>query len=92
MPQPSNTDDADAVEVQGRDAREGDTVGAVLADEERSPGGGGLMGADAGGADAGTAGAATPNSPIDAELPHSGGDGLAEREARARALGDEGGR
>lgn len=75
--------------------RDGETAAAVLPDGrmDDAPGGGGLMGAGAAGADAGTAmgkaGAATPNSPIDAELPHDGGDALAGKEARTRSLGDE---
>ncbi|SFP72822.1 hypothetical protein [Sphingomonas rubra] len=74
---------------------DGESAAAVLSDGrmDDAPGGGGLMVAGAGGADAGTAmgkaGAATPNSPIDAELPHGGGEELAEKEAQTRALGDE---
>jgi len=90
--QPSNTDAADAPEARGIDARDPDRVGAVLTDEDDTPGGGGLLGAGAGGAlsaDAqGKAGAATPNSPIDAALPHDAGDAGAAREAQVRSLDD----
>jgi len=75
--------------------RDGDNAAAVLSDDrlDDAPGGGGLMGAGAGGAEAGSAqgraGAATPNSPIDAHLPHDGGEGMADDEARTRSLDDE---
>lgn len=86
----TNADPGSAPELKDQD-----TAAAVLSDDRMDdlPGGGGLMGAGAGGAHVGSAegraGAATPNSPIDAELPHDGGDGQAEAEARTRALGDE---
>ena len=88
--QPSNADLGSSPEL-----KEQDTAAAVLSDDrlDDAPGGGGMMGAGAGGAHAGSAegraGAATPNSPIDAQLPHGSGDGQAEAEARTRALGDE---
>lgn len=90
--QPSNAPNGDAPEP-----RDGESAAAVLSDDRMNdqPGGGGLMGAGAGSPDAGSAegkaGAATPNSPIDAQLPAGteGGDGLAEAEARTRSLGDE---
>jgi hypothetical protein len=37
------------------------------------------------GTTAGQAGAATPNSPIDAHLPHDGGEATTEREAQTRS-------
>ena len=75
--------------------KEQDTAAAILSDDrlDAQPGGGGLMGAGAADAHAGSAegqaGAATPNSPIDAELPHASGNWQAEAEAQTRALGDE---
>lgn len=93
--QPSNADTGDTPQARQGDAREADTAGAVLSDDalDDAPGGGGLMGAGAGGPEAGTArgqaGAATPNSPIDAALPHDGGDAIAEAEARVRSGGED---
>lgn len=72
------------------------TAAAVLHDDalDGQAGGGGMGGADAGapvgGDAAGRTGAATPNSPIDAQLPHDGGNGLAQAEALERATGDQG--
>jgi hypothetical protein len=88
--QPNNApaDDTPALKDQ-------DNAAAVLSDDrlDDAPGGGGLMGAGAGsplaGTAAGKAGAATPNSPIDAHLPHGGGEEKAEREAQTRSLGDD---
>lgn len=88
--QPSNADTGSRPEP-----KDADTAAAVLSDDrlDDAPGGGGLMGPGSGEPLAGTAegraGAATPGSPIDAGLPHDGGDGQAEAEARTRALGDE---
>lgn len=71
--------------------REETSVASVMNDDrmDDAPGGGGLMGAGAGGplsGDAlGQAGAATPNAPIDAELPHDSGDAGASDEARTLA-------
>lgn len=64
---------------------------AVLHDDamDQPAGGGGLGGADAsanvGGDTAGKTGAATPNSPIDARLPHGAGDEDAA-ETRSQAV------
>lgn len=62
------------------------TAVSVLHDEslDQPAGGGGLGGASAA-ARTGTTGAASPNSPIDAALPHDGGDGQVESEARRQA-------
>ena len=88
--QPTNAPQGEAPQL-----RDADTPAAVMSDDrlDDAPGGGGLMGAGAGGSQAGSAegraGAATPNSPIDAHLPHDGGDDLAQEEARTRSLDDE---
>lgn len=66
------------------------TAAAVLHDEslDQPAGGGGLGGVSAGAGVTGMTGAATPNSPIDAHLPHDGGDMAAGAEARIRATGE----
>ena len=89
--QPSSAPQADA--PQPNDDL---TAAAVLHDDtlDGQAGGGGLGGADAGapvgGDAAGRMGAATPNSPIDAHLPHDGGKGLAGAESLAQAAADPG--
>lgn len=81
-----------------------DTAATVLDDAQmdRTPGGGGLGGADAADPLSGsgrTSGGATPNSPIDVPVPHGGGDGPGgggsgdgggnpAREAQLRSLAD----
>ena len=62
---------------------------ALLHDDalDQPAGGGGLGGAGAG-AGPQVSGAASPNSPIDAELPHDAGSVDAAAEARTQALGD----
>ena len=65
------------------------TAAAVLRDDALAgtPGGGGLGAAAGplGGDAAGQMGAATPNSPIDPQLPHEAGQTRAEAEARLLA-------
>jgi hypothetical protein len=68
-----------------------DTAATVLDDAQmdRTPGGGGLGGADAADPLSGagrTSGGQTPNSPIDVPVPH--GDGDPTREAQLRSLND----
>lgn len=68
-----------------------DTAATVLDDAQMdgTPGGGGLGGADAADPLSGSgriSGGATPNSPIDLHVPHSGGDPA--REAQLRSLND----
>lgn len=66
------------------------TAAAVLHDDllDRQPGGGGLgtSGGPVGGDAAGRSGAATPNSPIDAPVPHDTGSAQVEAEARAEVV------
>ena len=79
--QPSSAPQADAPKL-----RDDATAAAVLHDDalDQPAGGGGLGGPSAASAP-GPAGAATPNSPIDARVPHGGGDAKAEGEARVQA-------
>lgn len=76
--QPSSAPQADAPQPM-----EELTAAAVLHDGQldQPAGGGGLGGASAA-AGAERAGAATPNSPIEAETPHDGGEGKAEDEVK----------
>lgn len=92
--QPSSAPDQDRADGGPR-PNDRVTPAVALRDDatDQDMGGGGLLGANADDPDAGTAmgdaGAATPNSPIDAELPlEGGGERLAEKEAQTRALGD----
>lgn len=66
------------------------TAAAVLHDDtlDLQPGGGGLGTANPprGGDAAGRTGAATPNSPIDAPVPHDASDAQIEAEARAQSV------
>ena len=69
-----------------------DSAATVLDDAHmtKTPGGGGLGGADAADGLSGSgklSGGATPNSPIDVPVPHDGG-GDPTREAQLRSLND----
>ncbi|WP_426291362.1 hypothetical protein [Sphingomonas sp. TWP1-3-1] len=69
-----------------------DSAATVLDDAQmtKTPGGGGLGGADAADVLSGSgklSGGATPNSPIDVAVPHGGG-GDPTREAQLRSLND----
>ena len=68
------------------------TAAAVLRDDslDRPAGGGGLGSVSGeGGAKPMAAGAAAPNSPVNAALPHDGGEALAEAEARKQAVAND---
>lgn len=74
-------------------SNDADTASTVLDDAQmdRTPGGGGLGGADATdplGGSGRTSGGATPNSPIDVPVPQGAGGGDPAREAQIRSLND----